>query len=111
MPTIEFSVDKITISCSADICAKYIAQAEIVSGDQGCQVEVLNTVPEKAWLPDLEASVTEIRRAVESVLQPRGMGAIVRLRELYIHDVDCNPRAYGKLTAEALTKALVEYQA
>lgn len=111
MKSVEFSVDKVTISCSADICAKYSAQVEIVSSDQGFHVEVLNTVPEEAWLPDLEASVTEIRRAVESVLQPRGMGAIVRLRDLYIHDVDCNPRAYGKLTAEALTKALGENQA
>lgn len=93
------------------ICAKYGAQAEIVSIEQGVCVEVLSTVPGKAWLPLLEASVTEIRRAVEAVLQPRGVGAIVRLRDLYIHDVDCSPQAYGKLTAEALKKALGENQA
>jgi hypothetical protein len=108
MPTVEFSVDKVTISCSADICAKYSAQIEIVPDDQGFHVEVLNTVPKKADARLLEDSVTEIRRAVESILQPRGMGAVVRLRDLYIHDVDCYPRAYGKLTAEALTKALGE---
>ena len=111
MKSVEFSVDRITLTCSADICAKYSAQAEIASSDQGFRVELLNTVPAKAEARLLEASVTEIRRAVESVLQPRGMGAIVRLRDLYIHDVDCNPRAYGKLTAEALTKALGENQA
>lgn len=116
MQIIEFCVDKVTLTCSADICAKYKAQAEIVASDQGFHVEVLNTVPEGVAAGLLEASITHIRQAVESVLQPRGVGAIVRLRDLYIHDVGLQPASVrhadrcGPASGSSRGSSLISYR-
>ncbi|MCA9237989.1 MAG: hypothetical protein KDA44_21095 [Planctomycetales bacterium] len=79
---------------------------EVTASDLRVLVNVLSTVPDDAE-PTLVAEVADaIRRGAESALHSRGTGAIIRLRELAIHDVDCSLQKFEEHTAQELKQAL-----
>jgi len=54
---------------------------------------------------EIAEAVDAIRRGAESVLLPRGSGAIMRLRDLWIHPVDFSPQKFEQHTAEEFLRA------
>ena len=88
---------------------KYVAEVEVTPGNLRVVVEVLSTVPDDAdptLVADAADAADAIRRGAESVLHPRGSGAIMRLQGLCIHDVDFAPRKFEQHTAEELSRAI-----
>jgi hypothetical protein len=84
----------------------YEAEVELVSGE--VQVEVLGVEPKEALPVEVDAARDAIRRGAEQVLQPRGLGAIIRVERLVIHPVDFKSRQFERYTAEALQRLLAE---
>jgi hypothetical protein len=78
---------------------------ELARGD--VRVEVLGVEPPDAD-PGAVASVGQaIRAGAAKVLQPRALGAVIRVRRLVIHPVDCKPRRFERHTAEAVERLLL----
>jgi hypothetical protein len=84
----------------------YEAEIEIVPG--GVQVEILGVYPEDAFPEGVDAARDAIRRGAERVLQPRGLGAIIRVQRVVIHPVDFKAKKFEQYTVEELTRLLGE---
>jgi hypothetical protein len=82
-----------------------IFDADIEFSDNGVQVEIIRA-DSKADAADVEAARSAIRRGAERVLQPLGMGAIIRVGRLVVHAVDFKPKMFERYTAEELAQVL-----
>lgn len=81
---------------------------EFVAGGSG--VQVLGSQPSDA--PDFYREAAEsIRRGAEQVLNPMGLGAVIRIRRIVLHDVDFKPRKFERFTAEELRRVVEHWQA
>jgi hypothetical protein len=88
---------------------KYFAEVDFAPGEGTAIVSVESTIPDDADAELLRQTVDAIRRGAESALRPLGLNAKIGLRELFIHDVDCSPDRFEKVTAEKLAVALAEH--
>jgi hypothetical protein len=95
---VEYRVSDVCQTASGgSYVVKYHAEVQAAPGDGTAIIEVVSTIPE---------ALEFIRRGAESVLQPRGLRARLRLHRLAIHDVDCRPHRYENATAKALAHVL-----
>jgi hypothetical protein len=76
------------------------ADVDLVVGD--VRVEIAKTDPPDADPRDVELARQAIHRGAMEVLQPRGLGAIIRVRRLVIHLTDFKPWRFARHTAEEL---------
>lgn len=84
---------------------KYVADVQIIPHHGRVDVDVLTTFPDDADAAEIAEAVDAIRRGAESVLLPRGSGAIMRLKDLWIHPVDFSPQKFEQHTAEEFLRA------
>jgi hypothetical protein len=85
-----------------------IYEAEIDLAPGSVEVEILGVHPKDAF-PDAVAAAREaIRRGAERVVQPRGLGAVIRVQRVVVHPVDFKPSKFALYTAEELTRVLEE---
>jgi hypothetical protein len=84
---------------------KYVAEVEVTLGHLSVVVDVLCTIPGDAAPALVADAANAIRRGAESALHPRGFGAVIRLQELCVHDVDFVPLKFEQCTAEELSRA------
>jgi hypothetical protein len=92
------------ISSGGDHVTIYEADIDFVPG--GVRVEVDGVDPVDADA-DAVSSVREaIRAGAAKVLQPRGLGALIRVRRVVVHPVDCKPSRFERHTAEAILRLL-----
>jgi hypothetical protein len=93
-------------SSGGDHVTIYDADIELVAGNVDVQVVIVGVDPTDAD-PDAVGSAKEaIRRGAAKVLQPRGIGAIIRVQRLVVHSVDFKPRRFEQHTAEELQRLL-----
>jgi len=100
---LELSVHKVCQTASGGShVTRYEADLEFVPGP--VQIQVGRVDPANASAQSIEMAVTAIRQGAERVLQPRGQGAIIRIKHLVIHPIDFKPRRYEQYTAEELDR-------
>ena len=80
------------------------AEVELVAG--GVNTEVTFTDPPNADVVAVELAREAIRRGAGKFLQPRGLGAIIRVGRLVVHPVDFKSRRFEQHTAEELLRLL-----
>ena len=103
----EFSVKDQCLSASGgSFQVRYRCKVEIASGDGEAKVVVVSTIPDNACSELLAATIEHLRSGAQEVLRPRGLRGELWFHDLLIHDVDCNPPQYRKVTIEGLKKCL-----
>jgi hypothetical protein len=93
-------------SSGGDHVTIYEADIELVAGD--VQVTIVSVDPANAHPDAVNKAKEAIRVGAARVLQPRGFGAIIRVRRLVVHPVDFKPRRFEEHTAEELQRLLPE---
>jgi hypothetical protein len=83
----------------------YEAEVELVPGE--VRVEVAGVYPCDADPEAIASAADAIRLGAQRVLQPRGLGAIIRVSHLVVHPIDFKPGRFERHTAEELGR-LVE---
>lgn len=78
----------------------YEAEVELTHGD--VRVEVTGVSPRDAEPEAVARAAQAIRAGAETVLRPRGLGAIIRVSRLVVHPIDFKPREFERHTAEEL---------
>ena len=84
----------------------YQADVELVLGD--VRVEILGVEPNDTVPSAVEAAREAIRRGAVQVLQPRGLGAVIRVERIVIDPVDFKARQFERCTAEELARLVAD---
>jgi hypothetical protein len=106
---VELRVHKVRqMSSGGSYVAIYEADVEFNHSDPRVEVEILGTHPPDADPADVASAREAIRQGAEWVLQPRGLGAAIRVRRVVIHPVDFKAHRYEMLTSEELLRLLGE---
>jgi hypothetical protein len=104
---IDFAVSKQCQSASGgSFVAKYRATIDLSPGVGVTQIAIINTHPSHPAAALLADVIEHIQTGVETVLRSRSLDGRMRVTNLVIHDVDCNPRYYERFTAEELEAAI-----
>ncbi len=104
---VKLQVNDVCLSASGgSYIARYHATLAITDGAGETMIEVASTVPKDPDPTLLQATIEHIASGVDSVLQPRNQSAVMTIRDLVIHDVDCKPPRYKSATVSELTRLL-----
>lgn len=81
---------------------KYSAELVISSGLGDVTIDVVNTIPDVADEELTSSSLEQIRLGVAEVLEEQQLHGTLTLKDLVIHDVDCQPHKFRKPTNDAV---------
>jgi hypothetical protein len=87
----------------------YDADVEFITGRPG--VQVIGTEPQDSLPGSYQDAANSIRRGAEHVLDPLGMGALIRIVRIVLHPVDFKPRKFEQFTTEELKPLVERWQA
>ena len=90
-----------------------IYNAMVELNDQAGSIEFTEVGIDPADHPDAETiniTLEHIKTGMNSVLEPRGLGARVRIHGLLIHPIDWRPERYEQHTRETLERTLQEHK-
>jgi hypothetical protein len=100
---VELRVHKVRqMASGASYVAISEADVELSTANPDIAVEVVSVRPADAQADKVAAARGAIRAGAESVLRPRGLGAVIRVRGLVVHPVDFSPARYEMHTSEEL---------
>ncbi|ELP34490.1 hypothetical protein RBSWK_01576 [Rhodopirellula baltica SWK14] len=85
----------------------YRAEVDLAA-ETSVTVELMSLQGERKPDDLSRASIVAIRQAAERVLTRFKVGGQIKIHDLGIHDVDCNPRQYDRWTERILTAKLEE---
>jgi hypothetical protein len=94
-------------SSGGDFVVIYEADIEMTA-NADVLVSFAGVYPTDACPDQVQLAKDAIRLGAIRVLQPRGVGAVIRVRRIVINDVDFNPQMFERFTADELQRLLGE---
>jgi hypothetical protein len=90
-----------------------IYNASVELNDRSGQIEIIEVGFFDAEIPDadmVQKTLEAIKTGMQNVLEPRGLGARVRINGLMVHPIDWQPKYFEQYTRETLEQTLQDHK-